>query len=102
MHVHHGLACTCADVDADIETIRVALLGQVMLPGKNQVPGGLLLLGSEIEKLSDMPERNNQDVTWAHRVAIVACITEFVLEDDLALGHGTEWALFIHIWLCDG
>ena len=96
MDVHNGLASSQPHIHTHVIPIRMEIPIQHCVGLPDQFERGFTLVLSQFEEVGHMPEGNDQQMSFADRIPIVAAVAEGILEDDFRGNRRTKWALSIH------
>ena len=96
MDVHNGLASSRPHVHTHVIPIRMEIAIQLRVGLPDQFERGFTLVLSQFEEVGHMPEGNDQQMSFADRIPIVAAVAEGVLEDNFRGNRRAKRALSIH------
>ncbi len=96
MEMRDGLPCHLPDVDPNVIAIgMVAGIQELLCPVDNVQDRDLLIPGG-LEIIGEMPFRDDQQVSPAHRVPIKPCIHKVMLDDHLLCINPAERTVHLH------
>ena len=94
--VHDGLATGLTNIYSHVETIWMQIVDQFCFRLPEQVKRGYALVLAQLEEVSDVAERNNQEVPFADWIAVKAGIAELILQDDIGRSQGAKGTSHFH------
>jgi hypothetical protein len=96
VNVHDGLASRLANVHTNVEASRLQLRVEPCLGSVHQLECRIEFLLGESEEIRNMAEWNDQQMTFADGVAVIASEAELVLENNISCGTTTEGTFLFH------
>jgi len=83
VHVHARLARGLSDVHANVVAVRRMIVLDETLRLIQKTENTRLLFGSHVKEAGDMALWNDEQVSTAERIVVMADVREFILQDDI-------------------
>lgn len=96
VRVHDGLTGGLSHVHTNVISIWVQIGVQLRIGLPDQFKRCFALIFGQREEAGNVAEGNNQQVSFADRIPIVASVAKGVPKNDVLGGGRTKWALGIH------